>query len=59
MFQFVSKYLQVPTICNVAALAAVWARQISGQLKVRSPQARTDQAVCCKSMAWHLAVRAG
>jgi hypothetical protein len=46
MFRFVGKYRQVPTICNVMATAAVWAGQISGTLKVRSPQARTNQAVC-------------
>src|SRR5690606_20639453 len=46
MFCFVGKYRQVPTICNMAAPAAVGTSQTSGELKVRGPQARTDQAVC-------------
>src|SRR5574337_896067 len=43
--RFVGRTRQVPTICNLAAPEAVWASQISGPLTVRSPQARTDQAV--------------
>lgn len=46
LFRFVGRYRQVPTICNVPVPRAVWASQISSSLKVRSPQARTDQTVC-------------
>lgn len=46
MFRFVGRCRQAPTIYNVAAPAATWASQLSGQLKARSPQARTDQAGC-------------
>jgi hypothetical protein len=46
MFQFVGKYLQVPTFRNTTVQATTLASQITGELNVRSPQARTDRAVC-------------
>jgi hypothetical protein len=59
MFRIVSRYRRVPTFRNMPALGMARARKISNAMKVRSPQAWTDRPFCCKSMAWHQAVRAG
>ena len=46
MFRIVGRYCQVPNFRNTTAPATTLSSQIAWKLKVRSPQARTNQAVC-------------